>query len=167
VRHDGIVLRTIRHYSDGTSVEFDSGKFDNYCVYVRNPDGTRHAPLDTEYFETLVNFSSNFGVEKVYADFVNVYQATHKAVTKDSLSCIEQIAHSYEPDRVLYARTMTIIHMGMVAEQNKANTKLGKRIKRLGIHRLLLEDLSVTESAHFMRGLKWHEIDKMCTERGF
>jgi len=157
----------VRHYSDGTSVEFDSGKFDDYCVYVRKPDGSRHAPLDTEYFETLVSFSVQFGIEKVYADFVSIYEATHKDVTKASLDCIEKIAYSYEPDRVLFARTLTIIHMGMVAEQNKANTKLGKRIKRLGIHRLLLEELPVSDSAHFMRGLKWQEIDKMCTERGF
>jgi hypothetical protein len=56
---------TIRQYSDGTSVEFDSGSFDQFCVFIRAADGTRHAPLDTEYFEILSNFSKGYGVEKV------------------------------------------------------------------------------------------------------
>ncbi len=158
---------TIRQYSDGTSVEFDSGSFDQFCVFIRAADGSRHAPLDTEYFEILSNFSKGYGVEKVYADFIAIYEATVNRVTKESLKCIEDIALTYEPERVLFARTLTVIHMGMIAEANKANTKLGKRIKRLGIHRLLLENLSVNEAANFMRGLKWKEIDKMCLDRGF
>jgi len=158
---------TIRQYSDGTSLEFDSGSFDDFCVYIRAADGTRHAPLDTECFEILRNFSDIHGVAKVYADFVTIYNSTVNRVTKKSLKCIEYIAFSYEPERVLFARTLTCIQMGMVAEINKANTKLGKRIKRLGVHRLLLEELSVDEAANFMRGLKWQEIDQMCVERGF
>ena len=62
---------------------------------------------------------------------------------------------------------MTVIHMGMVAEANKEFTKLGKRIKRLGIHKLLVENESVSNAANFMRGLKWQEIDLMCNERDF
>ena len=57
--------------------------------------------------------------------------------------------------------------MAMIAEERKCFTRLGKRIKRLGIYKLLIEGKSVGESANFMRGLKWYEIDAMCKERGF
>jgi hypothetical protein len=158
---------TIRRYSDGTSVEFDKGKFDNFCVFIRSEDGSRKAPLDVEYFDTLLQFSSKHGVEKVYADFILIYEITQARVTSESLSLIESIANSYESERISFARTLTVIHMGMVAEINKANTKLGKRIKRLGVHRLLNEGLTSAQAANFMRGLSWRDIDTMCTERGF
>ena len=57
--------------------------------------------------------------------------------------------------------------MGMVAEEKKAGTRLGKRIKRLGVYKLLVENLSVEESANFMRGMNWRQIDALCRERGF
>jgi len=55
----------------------------------------------------------------------------------------------------------------MIAEERKANTRLGKRIKRLGIHALLMESVSVANAANFMRGMGWREIDRLCRERGF
>lgn len=38
-----------------------------------------------------------------------------------------------------FAIVFTIIYLGMVAEENKLGTKLGKRIKRLGIHQVLYD----------------------------
>lgn len=57
--------------------------------------------------------------------------------------------------------------MAMVAENLKANTRLGKRIKRLGVHQLLFENRTVLDAANFMRGMGWREIAGMCEERGF
>lgn len=159
--------RLVRKYSDGTSLFFSAGKFDDFCVFQEEADGSIRAPKDTEYFEDLISLSNEFGLNKVYEDFLKVYEITSSQVTKQSLKCIEDIAQTYEESRVFYARTMTVIHMGMVAENNKQFTKLGKRIKRLGIHKLLREGSSVEEAAHFMRGMNWQEIDKLCSERGF
>ena len=55
----------------------------------------------------------------------------------------------------------------MIAEENKAFTKLGKRIKRLGVYTLLIEKKPLKYSTNFMRGKRWREIDKLCKERGF
>jgi hypothetical protein len=55
----------------------------------------------------------------------------------------------------------------MLAEEKKAGTRLGKRIKRLGVHKLLIEKRTVDEAANFMRGMNWRTIDTMCKERGF
>ena len=55
----------------------------------------------------------------------------------------------------------------MVAEENKQFTKLGKRIKRLGIHQILQENLDVAKAAQYSRGMKWREIHDECIERGF
>lgn len=55
----------------------------------------------------------------------------------------------------------------MIAEEQKQFTRLGKRIKRLGIHMLLLESKSVHEAANFIRGMGWRDIATHCDERGF
>ena len=47
----------------------------------------------------------------------------------------------------------SILYMAMIAEERKAGTRLGKRIKRLGIHKLLIENIPVREAANFMRGI--------------
>ena len=62
---------------------------------------------------------------------------------------------------------MTTIYAGMIAEERKAYTKLGKRVKRLGIHQVILEGMAPTRAANFSRGKAWREIAALCTERGF
>ena len=57
--------------------------------------------------------------------------------------------------------------MAMVAEERKAGTRLGKRIKRLGVHQLLMEHKSPYDSANFTRGMDWKEIAGLCEECGF
>ena len=57
--------------------------------------------------------------------------------------------------------------MAMIAEENKANTKLGKKIKRLGVHQILIENITPNISANYSKGMKWREIEKECKERGF
>lgn len=55
----------------------------------------------------------------------------------------------------------------MVAEENKLGTKLGKRIKRLGIHQVLYDRYSPAAAASFSRGLPWTRINNECKLRGF
>ena len=55
----------------------------------------------------------------------------------------------------------------MVAEENYHGTKLGKRLKRLGIHQILIEGMEVHVAAHWSRGKPWREIAEECERRGF
>ena len=41
--------RLIQQSDENTSIFFDRGKFDDWCVYIKDTNGKR-APLDTEYF---------------------------------------------------------------------------------------------------------------------
>jgi hypothetical protein len=47
---------TIKEFSDGTKLEFDKGKFDDWCVYLLQ--GSRTAPKDIEYFGRLQQLSA-------------------------------------------------------------------------------------------------------------
>ena len=64
-------------------------------------------------------------------------------------------------------KLFTTIYMTMISEENYPNTKLGKRIKRLGIYEMLYSQRTVYDAANFMRGMSWKEIERLCEERGF
>ena len=92
---------------------------------------------------------------------------TEKEVNNEALNNISRISEKYGDDAIQIDTIFSILYMAMIAEERKAGTKLGKRIKRLGIHKLLIEDKPVHDAANFMRGMNWREIDGLCRERGF
>lgn len=159
---------TIKTFSDGSYLEYADGNFDQWCVYMVNPAKKfRQPPRDIHYFGFLQSQARVFGFQKLYDDFVSIYEATNKDVEQSVLDKIELIAATYSNLALEFAKIYTILYMGMLAEEKKAGTRLGKRIKRLGVHKLLIEKCSVDEAANFMRGMNWRTIDTMCRERGF
>ena len=158
----------IKRFEDGTFLEYDDGRFDKWCVYYTDSNGNKKAPKDTDYFEDLYNFSKKYGNDRIYSDYVKIYNKTGKKIEEETISYIEQIAKEYDLfDRMEIEKMFMILYMGMIAEENKERTKLGKRIKRLGVHALLVENRPIKESATFMTGKRWQLLDKLCKERGF
>ena len=157
----------IKAFQDGSVLEYDRGKFDEWCVYLTRPSGVRRPPRDIDYFIQLKQLAEKYGINKVYGDYTCVYDLTGKTVSQEALRRISVIADSYEEDALLVDIIFSILYMAMISEEQKANTRLGKRIKRLGIYKLLNENKSVHEAANFMRGMGWRDIAKLCEERGF
>ena len=99
---------------------------------------------------------------------MNIYNHTNREIDDGVLHLISEIASKrYSEEKVTVDIQFTILYMTMLAEENKKYTKLGKRIKRLGVHVLLFENKTSNEAADFLRGIPWREIDKMCRKRGF
>lgn len=161
------MAQLIKTFSDGSKLEYDKGGFDDWCVYLTRLNVARYAPRDFQYFERLSKYALIYGKDKVYNDFVSIYDVTTKTLQSSILDKIEQIASSYGDSSVDVAIDFTIIYMGMIAEENKKFTKLGKRVKRLGVYQVLQEGMSSLQSANFSRGMGWRDIDALCRERGF
>ena len=157
----------IKDFPDGDFLEYDKGQFDEWCVYMNRTDGTRRPPLDRDYFAQLQAFAGKYSVDRIYQDYVRVYNLVEKAVDNADLVEITNIASAYGKDSLELDKIFSILYMAMIAEERKAYTKLGKRIKRLGIHKLLIEGETVQQAANFMRGMGWRDIDALCRERGF
>lgn len=157
----------IKTFSDGSFLEYDRGGFDDWCVYLTNASGSRRPPRDTDYFTQLKDLAGQFGTDKVYGDYVKVYNLTGRQVNRDSLERITMLSKEYKKSAIQVDIIFSILYMAMIAEERKAGTRLGKRIKRLGIHKLLIEDRPVDEAANFMRGMGWRDIACLCEERGF
>ena len=154
-------------FRDGSYLEYDTGTFDDWCVYLSRPNADRYAPKDFQYFERLYKYSLIHGAEKVYSDFVNIYNKTSKNLSEKVFVDIKEISKSYGADELSVAIDFSIIYMGMVAEENKAFTRLGKRIKRLGIYQVLIDKMSPFIAAQYSKGKKWMELNEICKSKGF
>lgn len=159
--------RLIANLPDRSVVEFDSGSFDDWCVYLFRPNQQRYAPKDTEYFTALKNLAVIFGADKIYADFVKIYTPTTAVIDESVTDLIVQMAGFYNEHKDDICVWFTVIYAGMVAEENKKFAILKKRIKRLGIHQVLIENIDPFVAANFSKGKPWRELDVICKVRGF
>jgi hypothetical protein len=163
------VTRTIKLFPDGSCLEYDKGNFDDWCIYLVNPNtNQRVAPRDIHYFEAFQKLSKKYGNDKIYRDFVSIYDKTGANLDLDVLAFITQLAHNqYQPDAFQMDQLFTTVYAGMVAEENKKNAILKKRIKRLGMHQLLIEQVTPFIAANFSKGKKWRDLDAECKNRDF
>ena len=155
-------MKIVKKFKDGSEIGFGKGRFDDFCVYLDNKP-----PLDVHYFIRLYELKEIYGGSNIYNDFVYIYELVTKKLESAVLENITHISQKYKDDITRVDKIFTILYMAMIAEENKANTKLGKKIKRLGVHQILIENLTPNVSANYSKGMKWKEIEKECMKRGF
>lgn len=160
-------MTPITEIPNGSRVYFDRGKFDDWCVYLQRSGGRPVAPRDEWYFSELQSIGDVYGREMIYAEFVRVYDATGREVDRSVTDEILVRTRAFGPDADELATLLSVIYGGMVAEERKAHTRLGKRVKRLGMHQSLMEQKSANYAANFSRGLRWPQIAAECDARGF
>jgi hypothetical protein len=156
----------IKAFPDGTILEFDKGKFDDWCVYLIER-GRRAPPRDTEYFAKLKELAATHGATTIYADFVAIYDLTRSCLEESVLATITALAARYGHDSLDIDKLFSILYAGMIAEENKQNARLKKRIKRLGMHQVLIDGLRPDAAASFSKGKPWRVLDIECQRRGF
>ena len=115
----------------------------------------------------MLEYTEIFNKEEIYNDFVKIYEITSKKLDYRVVLDIKNISNKYGQYKEDIFRIFSILYMAMIAEENKRNTKLGKRIKRLGVYYLLIKGYSPEYSANFMNRKEWQVIDKWCLEGGF
>lgn len=159
----------ITSLDDGTIIERDRGSFDDYCVYVTRNNGKRYAPRDTEYFSFFIEKSRQYTPEKIYMDFVSIYEQTSAILNYDVIEEIKTgLCCDYDDsDRLDFILWYIVIYLGMVAEENKRYAILKKRVKRLGMYQILFENMTASQAANFSRGRKVAELEPICKKNGF
>ena len=157
----------IKKISDGSRIEFDKGSFDDWCVFVVRNEQSRFAPTDLQYFTELNTFGERYRHKKIYDDFVQIYERTNSKINEDVLIRITRISNEYGEDKTSIDIWFTVIYAGMVAEENKQFAVLKKRVKRLGMHQLLIDRKAPRFAANFSKGKKWRELDAIMKKSGF
>ena len=160
-------MKILKTFSDETIVYYSRGKFDDYCVYLKESGFPAKAPRDIEYFQYFLNIAETYGTKKIYDDFCKIYDRTTDVVEEEVLHYITDIANSYDKNSLWVNKWFTVIYLGMVAEERKANAILKKKIKRLGFHQIMLDGFSAYEAANFSRGKKAAILIQECQKRGF
>ena len=157
----------INIFSNDGFIEFDAGSFDNWCVYITKPGGERFAPTDVQYFSRLKKLGEKYGHRKIYDDFVVIFNRTFKNIDPAVFDLISVLSKFYEDDSLEIEIWFNVLYAGMIAEENKENAILKKRIKRLGMFQLLIEGLNPEIAANFSKGKKWKELDLLMKSKGF
>ncbi len=151
-------------------MRFGAGRFDDWCVYLVRKEHRAYAPRDTEYFAFLKTVSEA-GVtasgHTIYDSFVAIYERTGKKIDPDLIRTIQQESAKFSGHADEVEVWLTVIYAGMVAEENKAFSRLGKRIKRLGVHQVLKQGIEPSVAAIWSKGKKWPEIAQECEKQGF
>ena len=83
----------IKEFQDGSYLEYAAGNFDQWCVYMVNPSKNfRRPPLDVDYFGFLREQAKIFGSQKIYDDFVSIYNLTSNQIERTVLDYIGKIS---------------------------------------------------------------------------
>lgn len=158
----------IKNLQNNRSVIFDTGKFDDWCVYVVEANGSKQAPFDATYFSDLNIISNSYPNDKVYLDFVTIYDLTTKNIDINVLHTIDQIVNTYSAQhKIIVEQWFTVLYAGMIAEENKQFAILKKRVKRLGMYQVLMLNMPPADAAKFSYGRKWRELDAIMKPYGF
>ena len=161
------MLRKINNFSNGGFIEFDTGNFDDWCVFVTKSTGERFVPTDVYYFSRLKMLGEKYGLQKIYDDFVVIFNRTTKNIDPVVFNLISSLSEFYKEDSVEIEIWFNVLYAGMIAEENKQNAILKKRIKRLGMHQVLIDDLEPEFAANFSKGKKWRDLNKLMKSKGF
>lgn len=162
------MIRLVKNLINGRSITFDKGKFDEWCVYVVEANGFRKAPFDETYFSDLYRISQRYEANKVYNDFVQIYNLTSQHIDESVLHLIDLIVKTYkDDDQILIEQWMTVLYAGMIAEENKNRAILKKRVKHLGMYQVLILRMPAKEAAKFSYGKSWRELDAIMRGYGF
>lgn len=160
----------IRPFIDGSRLEYVTGRIDQWCVRYQSLNGSARIHFDVEMLAEVAAMGERFGAVKVYADFCGIYELVTPEFNDGIYHIIDSIVPEYQVDAeqtLDYAKLYLWFYMAMIAEENKANTKLGKKIKRLAVHQILLENSPPMQAAYFSKGKSANLLISICSNYGF
>lgn len=162
-------IRNIRDFQPmcfGQGIFFGAGRFDDYCAYTSAefPDGFYCAmPQDVYYFEILDRVACETNCFFfMYEDIKHIYEHVTDRIDKAQVRRIYRIAQGYGDNHKWMFNALMHVYYGMVAEENKAGTKLGASIKMNGIYRVLIDREQVPVAARECCGVSAGDLRKEC-----
>ena len=156
--------KPILKFPDGSFIYQCRGKFDGFMFKLNN-----YAVKDIDYFTVLKQLADKYSVDKVYNDFVTVYNLVLININSNDWVAIKNIANTYnQEDFLAVAKVFCILYVTMLAEENKRNAILGKRIKRLGVYQILKLNMPISVAVNFSRGKSARNfLMPLCEKYGF
>jgi hypothetical protein len=152
-------MQVLKMFSDTTLLLYDRGSFDEYRVsFYDNKLHHRSSPHDAQFFNFLLKMGQP---ETVWQMIVSLARQIDKHTEFQNIN-LPKLSGSLEEEKVFSA-----LAAAMMAEERKAKTKLGKRVKLLGCHQVLIQKIPPRVAAKWSRGKPWKEIAVECEKWGF
>lgn len=144
----------------------DTGIFVEYAI----TDFKFDAPTDNDYMQEIRNLASKYGQNEVWRSFLKLYDSIPQqrgvAITRTMTRKVSEIVAQYPCEKNLRL-TFDCLLCAMIAENNREKTKLGKKIKALGIYQSIYElHLSIPQVTNYSKNKSWQWISKECQRRG-
>ena len=123
------------------------------------------------------DLAETYGKDRVWNSFMQLYECIPQlrgvGITRMMTQKVKDIASQY-PDEPDLRLTLDCLLCAMIAENNRLrkygsqfDTKLGKKIKALGVYQAIYEtDMSIRQVADYSKGKGWRWISEECRKRG-
>ncbi|QWT17522.1 hypothetical protein KPC83_06720 [Collinsella sp. zg1085] len=156
----------------GTNTDF-IGSFVEYAVVNFEFD----APEDVDYMQEIRDLAVKYGRERVWSSFLDLYEVIPQKrdveISREMTQKVLQITAEY-PGEPRLRYILDCLLCAMIAENNrlckygsKFDTKLGKKVKALGIYQAIFEpELGIREVANYSKGQSVEWISNECANRG-
>jgi uncharacterized protein DUF7004 len=152
-------MQVLKMFTDNTLLLYDRGNFDEFRVsFYDNKLLYRSSPNDAQFFTFFLKMGHP---EKVWKMIIDLAAQIDKHTEFQNI-ILPKLSGSLAEEKVFSA-----LAAAMMAEERKAKTKLGKRVKLLGCHQVLRQSLSPRVAAKWSRGKPWREIEEECKKWGF
>lgn len=128
----------------------------------------KSARKSSEYTETLKEFhrvAAKYSADRIYLDFVKIYDATGFDFNPETMKMIAGISRFYGNDAGTMNYLFTFHYFAMLSEQTGREPRLGKRIRRLVVYQALFNKDATPITYSPPR--KWWLLDAQCRQLGF
>ena len=135
------------------------------------------APEDIDYMQDIRDLAAKYGQDRVWESFLALYESIPQEhgvnLTRAMTEKVVEIASQF-PEEENLRMTLDCLLCAMIAENNrlkkygsKYDTKLGKKIKALGVYQAIYEtDMTIRQVADYSKSKGWRWISEECAKRG-
>jgi hypothetical protein len=148
------------------SLESDPSNQHKWFTYFDQLHPDKQYANYVEHLRELQNFAAKYSAQRIYRDFVKIYEGTVLNINPEILKLIARISESYGEDAADLNYLFTIIYFAMLSEQHRKDARLGKRIKRLAVYQALFDQYPA-EEINYYPSRKWWLLEAQCSQRGF
>ncbi|WP_010664768.1 DUF7004 family protein [Marinilabilia salmonicolor] len=160
--------KLVKNLKNNRKVVYDQGAFDNRNVWIVEADGTRKVLRDEEYLTDLYKISKTYAPQKLYNDFVEIYERTSYNISTSVLSLIDSITGSYlHGDQKIVEQWFSVIYAELIAGENEKAAILKKRTIRLALYQVLILGMPAAKAVNFSKGKHASELDVIMEPLGF
>jgi hypothetical protein len=160
-------MPVLRLFRDGSLLEYGRGHFDAHQVYHSRPNALSCPARTEDTLSRLGQLGQLYCPHGIYADFVVIYNRTKHSISPHIFDLIHYMARGYGTDALELEVLLAILYAEMVVAEAARRNRLKRRLKRLGVHYVLLEGYSGTAAASACQVDAWLLLDDACRERGF